>query len=173
MKKLCLIRIVAVLFSLSIISTLVSQMPVLAQNFEINLIHKQFIWKPFSAAILSQNDTNLKIVVVTNSTEKLWNRAYLPIQLNYTNGSLVLFNLEYATLSSYGNATFLSEVRENVTGTVLWSIRLNNTNGQWSTGTYTLPSTTLDRPVEFRLYIITNETGLHSLDVKKATLTIK
>ena len=148
-------------------------MPVLAQNFEINLIHEQFVWKPFSAAILSQNDTDLNIVVVTNSTEKLWNRAYLPIQINYTNGSSVLFNLEYTTLSDFGNATFLSEVRDNMTDKQLWSSRLNNTNGQWSTGTFTLPSTMLNRPVEFRINIITNETGLHSLDLKKATLTVK
>lgn len=148
-------------------------MPVLAQNFKINLVHKQFIWKPYSAAILSQNDTDLSIVALTNTPEKLWNRAYLPIQLNYTNASSLLFNLEYATLSDLGNATFLSEVRDNVTNTVLWSSRLNDTNGQLSNNTFALPGTMLNKPIEFRLYIITNETGQHSLDVKKAALTIR
>ena len=164
---------VSVILSLSIIITLLSQVPVLAQNFKINLIHKQFIWKPYSAAILSQNDTDLSIVALTNTTEKLWNRGYLPIQLNYTNGSSILFNLEYATLSDLGNATFMSEVRDNVTNTVLWSSKLTNTNGQLSNNTFALPATILNKPVEFRLVIITNETGQHSLDVKKAAVTIR
>ena len=164
---------VSVILSLSIIITLLSQVPVLAQNFKINLIHKQFIWKPYSAAILSQNDTDLSIVAITNTTEKLWNRGYLPIQLNYTNGSSILFNLEYATLSDLGNATFMSEVRDNVTNSVLWSSKLTNTNGQLSNNTFALPSTMLNKPVEFRLVIITNETGQHSLDVKKAAVTIR
>jgi hypothetical protein len=164
---------VSVILSLSIIITLVSQVPVLAQNFKINLIHKQFIWKPYSAAILSQNDTDLSIVALTNTTEKLWNRGYLPIQLNYTNGSSILFNLEYASLSDLGNATFLSEVRDNVTNSVLWSSKLTNTNGQLSNNTFALPGNMLNKPVEFRLYIITNETGQHNLDVKNASLTIR
>jgi len=164
---------ISVILSLSMTIILVSQVPVLAQNFKINLIHKQFIWKPYSAAILSQNDTDLSIVAITNTTEKLWNRGYLPIQLNYTNGSSILFNLEYATLSDLGNATFSSEVRDNMTNTVLWSSKLTNTNGQLSNNTFALPFTMLNKPVEFRLYIITNETGQHSLDVKKATLTIR
>jgi len=164
---------VSVILSLSIIITLVTQVPVLAENFKINLIHKQFIWRPYSAAILSQNDTDLGIVAITNTTEKLWNRGYLPIQLNYTNGSSILLNLEYATLSDLGDATFMSEVRDNVTNSVLWSSKLTNTNGQLSNNTFALPTTILNKPVEFRLVIITNETGQHSLDVKKAAVTIR
>ena len=99
--------------------------------------------------------------------------GYLPIQLNYTNGRAILFNLDYATLSDLGNATFMSEVRDNATNTILWSSKLTNTNGQLSNNTFVLPATMLNKPVEFRLVIITNETGEHSLDVKKAALTIR
>jgi hypothetical protein len=172
LKKYGLICIISVFLSLCLTAIILSQFPALAQNFKINLIHRQFIWKPFSAAILSQNDSQLNIFVLTDHTKKLWNRAYLPIKINATENSSLHFNLEYATLSYLGNATFMAEVRDNLTSEVLWSSRLNYTSGQFTNTTFILPTTVLNKAVEFRLVIITTERAQHSLDVKRATLTI-
>ena len=60
-----------------------------AQNAEINVIGQQTIWQPFSAAIISQNESGLEILVVTNHTHKLWNRAYLPIRISSSNANSV------------------------------------------------------------------------------------
>jgi hypothetical protein len=144
-----------------------------AQNLEINLIHKDYLWKPFSAAIVSQNGTDLNMIVVTDSNNKSWNRAYLPIKINSTTNNSVIFDLNYSTISNSGNATFFSEVRDNSSNKVLWSHFLNNnTNGQFTNGSFTLPSDIKNKPLEFRLYIATNGSGEHALDVKKAVLTV-
>lgn len=172
MKKFGPTQIIAVFILLGIITTLFSQRPVLAQNQEINLI-QQFVWKPKWDAIVSQNNSELNVLVETNRTDRIYSRAYLPIQINITNNNSLLFNLEYATLSHVGNATFRSEVRDNLTNKILWMSTLKDTNGQLSNNTFTLPSDTLNRPVEFRFVIITNGTGQHSMDVKKAIVSFK
>jgi hypothetical protein len=143
------------------------------QISEINLLHKDYLWKPYGAAIVSQNGTDLNMIVVTHSNNKSWNRAYLPMQINSNSIFSVIFDLNYATISNSGNATFFSEVRDNSSNIILWTHFLNNnTNGQFTNQSFTLPSDIKNKPLEFRLYIATNGTGEHALDVKKASLTI-
>lgn len=142
------------------------------QNLEINLIHEKFTWKPYSAAIVSQNGTDLYMIAVTDQNFTLWNRVYLPIELNSTSNSSVLFDLNYSTISNSGHATYLSEVRDNSSNKVLWSDFLNNTNGRFVDQNFTLPSDIKNKPIEFRLYIVTDSVGEHALDVKKAMLTV-
>jgi hypothetical protein len=145
----------------------------LTQNLEINLIHEKLMWKPFSAAIVSQNGTDLYMIAVTDLNSTLWNRVYLPIQLNSTSNSSVLLDLNYSTISNSGYATYFSEVRDNSSNKVLWSNFLNNTNGRFVDQNFTLPSDIKNKPLEFRLYIVTNSEGEHALDVKKAILTVR
>lgn len=130
------------------------------------------MWKPFSSAIVSQNGTDIYMIVVTDFNSTLWNRVYLPIQINSTTNSSVLFDLDYSTMSNSGNATFFSEVRDNSSNKVLWTKFLNNTNGQVVNQSFSLPSNIKNIPLEFRLYITTNSAGEHALDVKKAILTV-
>jgi len=144
----------------------------LTQNLEINLLHKKLMWKPVSAAIVSQNGTDLYIIVATDFNSTLWNRVYLPIQINSTTNSSVLYDLDYASMSNSGNATFFFEVRDNNSNKVLWSKFLNNTNGQFVNQSFSLPNNIKNIPLEFRLYIATNSAGEHLLDVKKAILTV-
>jgi hypothetical protein len=140
-----------------------------AQKTEINLIGQQNKWQPFGAAIIKQNESGLEILVVTNQTDKTWNRAYLPMRINSSDANPIHFTLEYASKSYLGNATFLAQVRDN-SSKVLWSGGLKNTDGQLFNKTFTPPSSMLNRPVEFRFNVITNGTGEHALEVKKATI---
>jgi hypothetical protein len=130
------------------------------------------MWKPFSAAIVSQNRTDLNMIVATDFNSTLRNRIYLPIQLNSTTNSSVFFDLDYSTMSNSGNATFFSEVRGNSSNKILWSKFLNNTDGQFVSQGLFLPSIIKNIPLEFLLYIVTNTFGEHSLDVKKAILRV-
>jgi hypothetical protein len=98
-----------------------------AQNTETNLIGQHTIWQPFCAAIISQNDSSLKILVVTNHIDKLWDCAYLPIRISSSNANSIHFTLEYASKSYLGNVTFLAEVRDN-RSKVLWNNAVNNTS---------------------------------------------
>ena len=150
----------------------------LAQSQEINLIDGKHTWKPFVDAIVSQNQSYLHIVVATAHKDTMYNRAFLPIQINSTMNKSLILNLDYASQSTKGNATFMAEIRDNtseVTGNsskILWHNRLNNTNGQLSNETHTIPSNIANRPLELRLYAITNGPGEHILTVKKASIMI-
>jgi len=144
----------------------------LAQSQEINLIDNKHTWKPFVDATVSQNQSNLHMVVVTAHKDKTHSRAFLPVQINSTMNKSLILNLDYASQSTKGNATFMAEIRDINGSEILWYNRLNNTNGQLSNETHTIPSNILNRPVEFRLYAITNGTGEHILAVKKVSIMI-
>ena len=68
------------------------------------------------------------------------------------------------------------EIRENndTNGTKrrLWSSFLHDTSGKLTNETFILPDEVVNKPVEFRLYAITNGPGEHILTVKKASIII-
>jgi len=187
MMKRSIKLIIALVISLSILTLLTSPWPwgvaqsqeiVLIPSQEINLIDNQHTWKPYGDTIISQNQSNLQIVVVTYNKDKMFNRAFLPTQINSAMNKSLL-NLDYASQSNKGNATFLVEIRDTageVTGNssnkILWYNLLNNTNGQLSNETHIIPSNIVNRPLELRLYAITNGSGEHILTVKKASIII-
>jgi hypothetical protein len=166
-----------VLISLGIIMSFVGEWsPAMAQTQEINLIGQQNIWKTFADAILSQNNTDLHMIVVTDNNGKLWNRIFLQTQINSTTNKSQILNLDYASKSFLGNATFFAEIRgknnTNMYSNILWMSFLNNTNGLLSNKTFTLPNNILNQPIEFRLYATTDVPGDHALHVKKASIMI-
>jgi len=169
-------QITIVLISLGIITSFVGGWSsAIAQNQEINLIGQQNIWKPNAAAILSQNNTDLNIIVKTDNNGKLWNRIFLQTQINSTTNTTnksPILNLDYGSRSFLGNATFFGEIRGKNNSNILWDDFLNNTNGVLSNSTFTLPNNILNQPIEFRLYLATNGTGEHILHVKKASIMI-
>ena len=173
-KQIFIVKISVSIILLFIITFTGQWSPALAQNADINLLGQNSTWHPFSAAIVSQNDTSLEILVATNHTDKLWNRAYLPIRIlaptNTTNSSVQL-TLEYASKSYVGNGSFLAQVRDNSTSAIIWTSPLNNTNGQLFNKTFTLPSSILNKVVEVRLYATSTGPGEHTLEVKKATMS--
>ena len=187
MMKRSIKLIIALVIALSILTLLTSPWPwgvaqsqeiVLIPSEEINLIDNKHTWKPYGDTIISQDQSNLQIVVVTAHNDTTYSRAFLATQINSTMNKSLL-NLDYASESNKGNATFLAEIRDStgeVTGNssnkILWYNRLNNTNGQFSNETHTIPNDILNRPVEFRLYAITNGTGEHILAVKKASIMV-
>jgi hypothetical protein len=142
-----------------------------AQIPEVNLLDPKNIWKPFGYANVSQGEDQLNIAVTTNKTDKLFNRAFLPLQLALRERPQLL-SLEYASSSNKGNATFFIEIRDHLTDKILWSGSLNDTNGRLSNENFILPIDVVNKPVELRFYIITNGPGEHSLIVKKASLPI-
>ena len=169
---------IALVIALSILTLLTSQWPwVFAQSQEINLIDNKHNWKPFRDTIISQNESGLEILVVTNHTGKIYSRAFLPTQINSAMNKSLILTLDYASQSNKGNATFLAEIRantskvtDNSSSKVLWNSALNNTNGQLSNETFTIPSKITNRPVEIRLNVITEGKGEHTLTIKKANI---
>jgi hypothetical protein len=135
----------------------------------INLIDEKNVWKSINFADIMHDDGNLLIRVNINNnaqTEKLYNRAVLHTQINMTSRPLAL-DLDYTSQSLSGNATFNVEILDN-DGNIMWGTILTNTDGNLADETFILPNTIVDKPVEFRLYVITDGTGEHILTVRNA-----
>ena len=144
-----------------------------SETSQINLLDKNHIWSPFNNAALNQENDTLTIKVDTSNGRKLYNRAFLPIHINDTSTEPLLLTLDYFAKSIKGQATFLAEIIEyspgyNITATkkVLWSSLLDNTSRNFTSETFFLPYEIANRPVELRLYIITQHAGEHFLTIK-------
>jgi predicted membrane-bound spermidine synthase len=98
--------IIALVIALSILTLLTSQWPGVAQSQQINLIDSKHTWKPSGDTIISQNQSNLQIVVVTTHKDKINSRAFLPTQINSAMNKSLILTLDHASLSTKGNATF-------------------------------------------------------------------
>lgn len=171
MTTACIKQIIIALTYLVIVTSFLSNLPAAeAQHTEVNLLSPQTVWKPFAAAIVTQNETSMDILVVNNFTTELWNRAYLPISINSSDIKPMLFSLQYASSSYLGNATFVAEIRDNKTNEILWTGPLDNTSGQFRNQVFVIPDSILNTQVEFRLYIITNGPGEHGMTIKNATI---
>ena len=141
----------------------------------INLLDEKHIWCPFNYAIISQSDGTLTINVDTNNTKKIYNRALLQTHIDWTKSKPLRLNLDYASESLKGNATFLARIIENSnvdttikSKKILWSSTLHNTSGNLTSETFVLPDEVANKPVEIRFYVITEGKGEHTLTIKKA-----
>jgi len=177
-RSICVI--ISLIIALSILTLLANQsQSVLAQSQKINLIDNKHVWKPFFDTNVTQNQSKLHIVVESANYNKIYSRAFLPMQIQSDIIKPLILNLSYVSQSIKGNATFGAEIRGNIGSTgngssmILWHKQLNNTNGQSSNATFNIPSGIVNRPVELRLYAISNGPGMHILDVKNATMMIR
>jgi aldose sugar dehydrogenase len=149
---------------------------IVPQQIIINLLDNNQIWKPFGQATLSQNDGTLSINVDSNKTKKIFNRSFLPTRINYLMNKTLLLNLDYVSKSDMGNATFSAQIVEypsnGAPGTknILWSSILHNTSGKLTSESFILPDEVANKPVEIRLYVITEGKGEHTLTIKKANI---
>jgi len=147
----------------------VQAQPLNATGLLGNLTDENHDWKPWFETNVTQTNGNLTISIINNHTQKLFNRAFLQTQLNTSTIAPLVLTLDYATRSAKGNATFMAEIRDNSSevtdnnsNKILWSTFLNETSGKLLNDAFTLPSNVLNKPIEFRLYIITEGGPSHS-----------
>ena len=82
-----------------------------------------------------------------------------------------LLSLEYSTQSdSVKPADFVVELRD-LNQNHLWGQSLRDTNGTSTRQTFVLPENIVDRPIEARIYVITDSIGRHSVSVTNARLS--
>ena len=143
----------------------------------MNLVDEKNLWSQNNDAKISRNDDSLSINVNTNNNMKIYHRAMLQTQINWTTSKPLLLNLDYASESLKGNATFLAEIRQNPTVNttikgkyILWSSNLHNTLGKTATETFLIPNEITNKPVELRFYVNTEGKGQHALTIKKANI---
>jgi hypothetical protein len=135
-----------------------------------NIIDKHHTWKPVNhTRFFYSRDGMLNIITSSDYAGKEYNRAVLQIQLHTAKTPILLF-LEYASKSFEGKAMFVAEIRDNNGRTVLWDSFLNDTKGNFTDKSFMLPSNITGKPIQFRLYTITDGPGLHNLSVKNATM---
>jgi len=148
---------------------IVQAQPLNATGMLGNLTDENHYWKPWFETNVTQTNGNLTISIINNHTQKLFNRAFLQTQLNTSTIAPVVLTFDYASQSARGNATFMAEIRDNSSqvtdnssNKVLWSAFLNETSGKLLNDSFILPSNVLNKPIEFRLYIITEGGPSHS-----------
>lgn len=137
------------------------------QNETIDLLNNSTIWKPVNDAEVFQSEDQLVIVADTNSEDKLYNRAFLKTQLNNTIGPLEL-RLVYSFESlNAKNATLAVEVRNPENNTILssWGLDKEPVNTR-----FPLPDNIDNIPIEFRLYVITDQPGFYVLTASDVSI---
>jgi len=63
-----------------------------------------------------------------------------------------------------------SSVDGNITRNILWSSLLHDTQGKLTKEMFVLPDKVRDTPVDFSIYIITEDIGQNSLTVRRADI---
>lgn len=135
----------------------------------INLLEKNKIWKPVNYAKALQGEDQLVIVVYTEDENKVYNRAYLQTQFNATKTPIIL-SLDYISKSLAGNATFYAEIRD-IQQNRLWDGVLDYARGNPVSKSFILPKSILDKPIELRLYVVSDGAGSHTLTVTRAQIS--
>jgi hypothetical protein len=135
-----------------------------------NIIDNHHTWKPVNhTRFFYSKDGMLNIITGTDYPGKEYNRLVLQTQL-HTAKTPILLSLDYASKSFEGKAMFVAEIRDNNGRNVLWDSFLNNTKGNFTNKSFVLPSNITGKPIQIRLYTITNGPGLHNLSLKNATM---
>jgi len=134
---------------------------------KINLLDNEHIWKPRKGVVISQQDGNLNISVISNQTDKIKKLALLKTRLNLTERPLLL-SLTYASNSSLGTGTFKVGIADRREDKLIFSSLLNNTSGNLTNQTFIVPKNIVgDKPLEFRIYIFTDGPGKYFLNFKR------
>jgi hypothetical protein len=146
---------------------------VLIQDKATNLLSSEYNWKLKGGGRLFHVDGNLTVLVKTNGTEKVSRNAILRTQLNNLTESPLLLSLSYSLDSPEGNDTFSVEVRNNDTQKRYLKGLLMDTSGNETNQLFVLPQEIVSKPLEFRLGVVTNTPGEHTLTVKSVRIIYK
>jgi len=136
------------------------------QADKTDLIDRNHLWQSFRDAEIIQNDNNLTIRVDTDEKNLSYNRGFLQTELNIAKP--LLLSLDYKIETNVGNATYAVEIRDPITSSILFSGLLDNLSGNLTEKTFILPTNiSAGKPLEFRIYVITDGTGYHAIVVDK------
>jgi hypothetical protein len=142
-----------------------------AEEIGTNLIDKDHGWKPVGKVRVSQTDRGLNIYVKSNTTNKISRNVILHPQLKNLTETPILLSLGYASKSPGGNDNFSFEIREgNRTNNRYFNGLLMDTSGNQTNQLFILPPEIVGKQTEFRFRIITNTTGEHTLNIKRANI---
>ena len=168
MQKLTIAIIVGITFFVGISlmslyahlgSFIVQAQPFNVRGLLVNLTDEHHNWKPSKLTNVTQTNGNLTISIITEKPKKIFNRAFLQTQLNTSNTALPILTLDYASKNFLypptKKPTFQIEIRDVNNTKILWSAILQDTSGKLLSEIFTLPSNVLNKPINFRIYIIT------------------
>jgi len=107
-----------------------------------------------------------KSFVDTDEKNLSYNRAFLQTELNIAKP--LLLSLDYKMETNVGNATYAVEIRDPITSSILFSGLLDDLSGNLTEKSFILPTNvSAGKPLEFRIYVITDGTGYHAIVVDK------
>ena len=140
-----------------------------SQNQTVDLLNAStYTWKPVNYAKVSQSNDNLDITVETDNPDKIYNRAYLQTQLNFTQNQPLVLLLDYAAETFEGNTTFAIEVKDEDNNNILLSRPLIEDE---TSVAYLLTRDIIDKPIEIVLYLITEDRVSSTLALNDASIS--
>jgi hypothetical protein len=138
---------------------------------QVNLLDTYHNWKSTKNLNITNVPGNLKMLLIANGTESRMEYAYLGTQSDISEVPILL-SINYASKSITGTATFMLEIYDVNEQKRIYSRMLNDTTGNFTEQSFTLPrSILLSKYLEFRFYILPNDPGNHILDINKITLS--
>ena len=136
----------------------------------IDLLDNEHIWKSFEDANITQKIDNLTIRVDSDQKNKMYSRALLQTELNLKKP--LLLSMDYRIKANAGNATYAVEIRDSNSSEILFDSVLENLSGSATDKTFLLPSNIIvGKPLEFRVYVITQGTGQHIITISKLDIS--
>jgi len=136
----------------------------------IDLLDKNHTWKSFGHANITQKLDNLTIQVDSDQKNKMYNRAFLQTELNLKKP--LLLSMDYSIKADAGNATYAVEIRDSNSSEILFDSVLENLSSSATDKTFLLPTNIIEgKPLEFRVYVITQGIGQHIITMSKLDIS--
>jgi hypothetical protein len=151
----------------------VSKIDANKMNESIMRLDNSHIWKSDSDSSIniSQSDDNLTILNNASKTPGIIKHAFLLTQLKNLPGTPLILSLDYASKSPNSNTKYFIQIGDDDgQNRIYFKHDLRDTSGDLAKSLFILPSSIMDKPLEFRLGIETNSTGQYMMSIKRASI---
>ena len=140
------------------------------QDYGINLLDKNHVWKARQDTANSQSDHDLNIMFKTKKSEEKLRTVLLETQLNNLTESPLLLSLDYASKSPNSTSKYFIEIMDADKNTRYFKHDLIDTQGNSTSNLFILPAEIDEKPLKFRLGINANSSGQHEFALKSAKI---
>jgi hypothetical protein len=141
----------------------------LTEHPGMNLIDKEHVWKPNDHSRVDQNSNGLSIIFKSHKTKES-SGGYINTRIeNITSRPLLLY-LDYATNSPNPDTKYYVEIKDIGNNKRYFKHDLVHTLGNLTHSLFIVPSDIVEKPLKFRLGIVTNSAGEHVLTIKRAAV---
>jgi hypothetical protein len=142
----------------------------LEQDYGINLLDKNHVWKARQDTAISQSAHDLNIMFKTKKSEETLETVLLETQWNNLTKGPLLLSLEYASKSPNSHSKYFIEIMATDKNTRYFKHDLIYTQVDSTSNFFILPPEIDEKPLKFRLGINANSSGQQEFALKSAKI---